>query len=100
MFKQIIKQLTEGITLPLARDADRNKPSATLWFAYISFFMALGSVIHLTIKGDPFLSAMTSISFWAIATIFYRMRTLNKFKVDLDDKEIEIDGGDDEPSTK
>lgn len=96
MFKSIknyIKDgLDQGFKVPLAKDGIEGKPSATLWFAYLSFFLALGSEIYFIYKGDPLASTTTAICFWVLAMVFYRLRKLDKIKIDLNNRSIELDG--------
>ncbi len=89
--------LKNGFSMPAAKDGSSGEPSATLWFAYMTFFLALAAVIYFIVKGDPLASSTVAVGFWALSVVFYRIRKLDKFKVDFDDKSIELDGGDDEP---
>ena len=86
----------EGLHLPYAHDAEKGKPSATLLFMYVSFVIAAGSVIALHLKAGLLIATLTAIMFWVLATVFYRIRKLDKFKIDLDDKTIELDADEDE----
>lgn len=81
----------EGLRLPFARDAANGKPSVTLLFAYISFVLAICANIYFILK-DPQMGTILSITTWAIALVFYRLRSLDHVKFDLDDKSIELDG--------
>jgi hypothetical protein len=88
----------EGFSLPLAKDGITGLPSATLWFAYISFLLALAAEVYFIIKEDNLASTSTAIIFWVIAMVFYRMGKLDKVKIDIDDQNIELDGEDDAKS--
>lgn len=99
-FKNYVKDgLNQGFKIPLAKEGVEGKPSATLWFAYISFFLALASEVYFIYKGDPLASTATAICFWVLAMVFYRLRKLDSVKIDLDNHSIELDG-DDEDSTE
>jgi hypothetical protein len=89
----------EGVYLPYAHDAERGKPSASLLFMYVSFVIAACSVIALHLKAGLLIATLTSIMFWVLAMTFYRIRKLDKFKIDLDDKTIELDADEDEEPT-
>lgn len=86
----------EGVNLPYAHDPEKNQPSATLLFLYISFVIAACSVIALHLKAGLFIATITAICFWVLAMVFYRIRKLDKFKIDLDDKTIELDAEDED----
>lgn len=96
--KELYKELAEnGIPVPFIRDTQINKPSMTLTFAYVSFIVAMTGIIFLTIK-EIVLGTTAAIMFWVLCMVFYRIRKLDKFKIDLDDKSIELDGGDEDES--
>lgn len=86
-----------GIYMPFIHDARTGKASVTLLFAYITFTLAIISTIALHFNIGLTVATFTSILFWVIAVIFYRLRNLDKAKIDLDDRSIELEGsGDDE----
>jgi len=91
--------LKEGFSLPLAKDGVTGLPSATLGFAYVSFVLAIASVAYFMAKDASLAATSTAITLWVIAMVFYRMNKIDKFKVDLDDRSVELEGDDDE-STK
>lgn len=94
-----IKSSTEGLYLPVAHDA--GKPSVTLWFLYLSNSLVLGSLILLHIRSEPVVASVTTIIYAIIMSVLYLMRRVQKFKADLDDKSIELEGEeDDEESTQ
>lgn len=97
-FKQLYKELSEqGIGFPFIRDAHTKEPSMTMTFALVSFMVAITGVIFLTLKSVTE-GSIAAILFWVICMVFYRIRKLDKFKIDLDDKSIELDGSDDDES--
>ena len=92
MTKWWTKISTKGLHLPFMHDSVSGKPSVTLLFCYITFVLALVSVILLHIKASMFLATSTSLFFWIVSVVFYRLRKLDKFKMDLDNKTIELEG--------
>ncbi len=93
------KWSSEGINLPHARDWDREGPSLTLLIFYLSSVAVLISLIayHVHPSVGLFGANTNAIIIWIISYVMYRMRRIDKFKFDLDDKEFELDSGDDEP---
>lgn len=89
--KELIKLSNSyGMPLPMVRDEPEGRPSFTLLCVYISFMVAVWSVIGLYHDINRFVAACTAISFWVIAMVFYRLKKLDKAKIDLDDKSIEL----------
>lgn len=96
-FIQAIKDLYNksaevGLKLPFVYDGATKQPSITLMFAYITFILALVSTILLHIFDNLLTATVTSICFWVIAYVLYRIRKLDKAKIDLDDRSIEFSG--------
>lgn len=89
------KWSTIGVKLPYLFDPTTNQPSITLGMLYISSLIMFGSLIGLHIKDTLLSATITTIMVWIIAYVMYRLRKLDKFKIDLDDKEIELSNGDD-----
>ena len=83
---------THGVDLPMAYDKDKQGPSITMFFAYLANLLALVSIITLLIK-DPVSGTISSLLYAVIMMVLYIMRKITKFKVDLDDKNIELDSG-------
>lgn len=91
--KQFFKFGAEkGLYFPYAFDAERKVPSATLFFAYISFYIAAISVILLHFNEKLLTATIMTFIFTGMMIVFYMIRKLNKAKIDLDDKSIELDG--------
>lgn len=89
--KEIVKDgLENGFRLPSAKDGESGKPSVTLWFAHVSFTVAMAGTIYFLATGDTLHSVLTAIGFWTIAMIWYRLRRLDSVKIDLRDQEIEL----------
>lgn len=85
--------LERGIRLPLAYDPVSKKASITILFSWVSFWLTFASLILLhKIEGILPATAM-SMLFWVIATVFYLIRNIQKAKIDLDDKSIDLEGG-------
>lgn len=82
----------EGIRFPYAYSGDEKKPSVTLLFVWLTGMLAIGSTLALNFA-NTLQASIISIIFWALAMVFYRIRRIDKFKFDLDDKQIEIEGG-------
>lgn len=86
--KQLIRDANEkGIAFPLARDSVTKKPSSTLYFTYMTFTLAFIANICLIIR-DVFIGTYVAIGFWALALVFYLMRRIDTFRVDIDDGEV------------
>lgn len=95
-----LKQLLEfssktGLYLPGAYDAISDKPSVSLWFAHISFSITMILIMLLAYK-DINAGVIAATIQSTLMLVFYLIRKLSKFKVDLDDREIELDSGEQE----
>lgn len=85
-----------GMNLPLAYDASNGGPSITLLIFYIAMIMTVGSLTAFHFLPDKLLQpCLLTLLFLGLSFVFYRMRNLDKVKFDLDDKSIELEGGDD-----
>ncbi len=84
-----------GLRLPAAYDADKPGPSVSLLFAHISFYIALGTIIGLSIK-DTTAGTIAATMFAGLYFIFYMLRRLTKAKLDFDDKSIDLENDEDE----
>lgn len=85
-----------GMYFPFVHDPVTKKPSITLLFPYITFVLAFVSTILLHFDATMILATITSILFWVVSVIFYMLRKLHKAKIDFDDKQIDLEGGDGE----
>lgn len=93
--KEGLKNACEnGLRFPYAHDPISKKPSVTLLTYYTSFYMTVGSLIYLHSKSDPITAAAMTMLFWVLSYIFYRIRKLDKAKISLKDKSIELDATD------
>lgn len=96
--KELLTQWsTKGMKLPFVYDPESKAPSVTLSFAYITFFITVISVAVLHFRADPMVASGGALLFWVLATVFYRLRKLDKVKIDLDDQEIELDSEEEQP---
>lgn len=98
--KQKLKEWSKrGMHWPFVHDPTSEQPSVTLMFFYISFVIAAlivgASSIASLIKGDYLTATFMPITMYVLGFVFYRLRRLDSFKIDLDDKSIELDGGED-----
>lgn len=82
----------QGLKLPFLYDPTTQQASITLALLYITSVLMLVSVIMLHIKSELLTATLTSIMVWIMAYVMYRLRRLDSFKLDLDDKTIELDG--------
>lgn len=81
----------KNLNLPFAIDhGDRSKPSLPVLFAWISFFVALASIIALHFYHCAEASC-AAIALWVIAMVFYRMHNIDRFKISRDSLELDSD---------
>lgn len=83
----------QGLRLPFAYDPVFNKPSITLLFAYIAFLISAISLIALHFKDTLLTATAMTFVFTGMMIVFYLIRSINKAKIDLDDKEIDLESG-------
>lgn len=91
--KKIDEWADVGMALPTAYSAERDGPSITLFFAWISFLVANLSLIAVYFDEAKLTFAWTCIGFWVVATVLYMLRKLSHVKFDLDDRKIELHSG-------
>lgn len=88
-----------GMRWPFVHDPVKGKPSVTLLFFYISFTIATITVstssILMLIKGDYLSATFMPMLMMFSGFIFYRMRRLDSVKINLQERSIDLDGGDD-----
>lgn len=88
------KWSTEGMKLPFVHDPEAKVASVTLLFTYVTFVLM---VIFLTLSffyPETLQTTAMSVLIWAVSVIFYRLRKLDKVKIDVDNKSIELDSED------
>lgn len=78
---------------PFAIDKVNKKPSVTLFFAYVSFMLAIVIVVYLTYR-DVLAGSVAALMLFFGSLLMYRLRRLDSFSIDLDDKEIKVNSGD------
>lgn len=88
-----------GAYLPSAYDAEKQGPSVTLYFSHIAFLIAIIGICFLLAK-DLNAGVLAAMVFSGVQTVFYLIRRLSKAKFDLDDRQIELEGEDNEKSNK
>lgn len=88
-----------GMLLPIAHNPSTGLPSVTLTFAYVTFVLAVLSTIALHFKTDLWIATSSCLIFWTLAVVFYRMGKLDKVKLDLDDRSIELESEEEDPKT-
>lgn len=89
-----------GLTFWFAYDPVAQKPSITLFMAYIAFWISAISIIALQFRADPILAALTSLLFTALMIVFYMIRSINKAKFDLSNKALELESGEENKDAK
>lgn len=82
----------KGLNFPYAKDGVTGKPSVTLFFSYVSFYMTIISLIALHFKDSLFVASATTAIYSCIMIIFYLIRTIKRAKIDLDDKSLDLEG--------
>lgn len=83
-----------GLPLPHAYDPVLRQASFRLFCAYVSFVIASVSIVALHWV-DTHVATWTAILFWCLAMVFYMLKRLSKASIDLDDRSISLDSGDD-----
>lgn len=81
----------EGIRLPFAHDPESGKPSVTLMFFWVTTFLSVVSLVLLHLQLIEYKATMMSLGFVLIAFVMYRLRKLDKVKVDLKNESIDLE---------
>lgn len=89
----------EGVRIPFVHDPVSSKPSVTLLFPYILFWLACISLIMLHFRPELALATWTTIGFWATSTVLYMFRKLHKAKFDFNSRSIELEAPETKPSS-
>lgn len=83
-----------GMYWPFVHDPQQGEPSVTLMFFYIGAVLSYGFVFASSLlqlmKGDYVMATVMPTMLFVLGFIFYRLRNLDKVKIDFDDKEIEL----------
>ncbi len=92
-----IKQFLEfssktGVYLPMAYDARNKKPSITLLAFYLALILSVGSLIAYHFLPDKLIGPVSmTLMFFGMTFIFYKMRQIDKLKLDLANKTVELE---------
>ena len=78
------------LKLPLLQDSN-GKPSITALFAYISFIQALCLNVYLA-RDTAIGGAIAGLTLFFVCLFIYRLRRLDNFEIDIDDKSIKVNG--------
>lgn len=108
MFKKLAeiwkRWSTTGMHVPFVHDPETQKPSVTLMlfyiFSLIAACVAVGSTILMLGKGELLQSNIVPVLLCILGFIFYRLRKLDKVKIDLNDQEIELSSDEEESEEK
>ena len=84
----------EGIRLPYAFDGETGKPSETLLFLKAMTTITIGSTFALQFSLVTPTIVLTTTGVLLVAFIMYRLRKLDKFKLNLEEQSIELEGKD------
>lgn len=88
-----------GISIPMGNDGG-DKPSVTLFFAYVSFIAVMVSLVYLHFNPNNMTPTLISTMIWSIALLIYRLRKIDSLKFNLQEKSFEIDAEDETPTKK
>lgn len=86
---------TNGIHLPFAYDPEASKPSVTLGFFWITSFLSIASLVLLHLDLVTYTATGMSLGFVLVGFVMYRLRKLDKVKIDLNDETVDLEGKDD-----
>lgn len=87
----LIKANSYGLPLPMARDSVTNLPSVTLLAFYLGLCVSVGSLIAYHFEDSLLGATSMSLLFFAMTFVFYKLRQLDKFKLDFTNKSIEFE---------
>lgn len=85
---------TVGMKFPYAYDQESKGPSETLLFFKATTTITIASLIALQFKAVTPGTVFTTAGVTLLAFVMYRLRKLDKVKIDVDDQSIELDGQD------
>lgn len=97
MSKLFDKLSKVGLKLPMAYDHRVKGPSINLLILYTATILAVTSIVSLH-KNNHVEATIATLTFWAVANVFYAIRKLTSAKFDLDDKSIELSNEDKDES--
>ena len=94
MWEKLCKWIDEnreyGITLFYAYDPISQKPSITLFMAYVSFIIAIAAGIYSLFFPSSLIGTFALMTFAIVYTILYMVRSINKAKFNLQEKSFEL----------
>lgn len=98
--KELLKFYSEtGAYLPSAYDNRSGKGSVSLLFAHVANAVAVVGICVLLYQ-DIKQGVISAIVYSVLMLAFYLIRSLSKFKVDVDDGAIELDSAETKEETK
>lgn len=85
------------MSFPFVHDPVKDKPSITLLFFYVTFIIVsiittLSSSMML-IKGQYLEATFMPLFLWILGFVFYRLRKLDNIKINLQERSLELDSG-------
>ncbi len=80
----------KDFNFPFMIDKLNNKPSVTLLFAYFAFILATISCGYLLYR-DAIAGTVSSLMLFFGTLLFYRMRMVDKFSFDIENKKFEVE---------
>lgn len=90
--KEIIERWsTVGIKFPFAHDNGTGQGSATLLFYYVFSIFTIISLILLHFSMEFAVATCVTTMVWLVSYICYRVRKIDKFKLDFENKSVEVD---------
>ena len=84
---------------PFAKDKSTGKSSATLFFAYVAFLIAVAVTINLA-HADAIAGATAALILFFGSLVLYRLKQIDKLKVDLQNRSLEIEDLPETPGDK
>lgn len=81
----------KGIMLPFGYDPETQKPSITLIFFWITSILSVLSLIALHFNFVTYTSTGVSLLFVVIGFVMYRLRKLDKVKIDVKNQSIDLE---------
>lgn len=91
LFSKLEKLCRRGLYFPMALDPNTNKPSITLLIFYTMFIIMMGSLVYTHIYNN-YIPSLVTLATFISSFVMYRMRKVDKFKLDVDDGQIELSG--------
>jgi hypothetical protein len=81
-----------GFYLPAAYDSSRDQASTTLLSFYIGLFLTVLSLVAYHFMPDKLVGPTSmTLLFLGMTFVFYRIRSLDKVRIDFNDQELELD---------